>query len=369
MFTTCLFCHTSLGTNPLVEHFPVGRRLAFDAEKGRLWVVCTKCGQWNLSPLEERWEAIEECERFFRDTRLRVSTDNIGLARLAEGLTLVRIGRPQRPEMAAWRYGDQFGRRRKRYMLYAGGGALAVGAIAIGGAAAGIAIGSISPLINAGVQGLHAYRLRGRIVARVPLADREPLALTLEDVRRTKLIEGPGPIGWALEVTHRAPFEAQRTLTWAGRRPRRGPTTTLTGAEATAAARLILPKLNASGAGSGTVRDAVRLLEEAGGTDLCFADAARLDAQHRTRVHIAFGLSGLDRSRSDPDALMNYPVAARLALEMAAHEEIERRALEGELALLEDAWREAEEIAAIADNMFLPENVKEFIEKHRRKEL
>src|SRR5690242_16325906 len=125
MFPSCLFCHASLGTNAMVEHFPVGRRLAFDGDKGRLWVVCTKCGQWNLSPLEERWEAIEECERFFRGTRLRVSTDNIGLARLADGLTLVRIGRPQRPEMAAWRYGDQFGRRRRRAILYAGGGVLA----------------------------------------------------------------------------------------------------------------------------------------------------------------------------------------------------------------------------------------------------
>jgi hypothetical protein len=48
------------------------------------------------------------------------------------------------------------------------------------------------------------------------------------------------------------------------------------------------------------------------------------------------------------------PTEVRLALEMAAHEETERRALHGELALLEAAWREAEEVAAIADDMFLP---------------
>src|SRR5690348_742307 len=337
MFTTCLFCHTALGTNEVIEHFPVGRRLAFDGDKGRLWVVCTKCGQWNLSPLEERWEAIEECERFFRGTRLRVSTDNIGLARLADGLTLVRIGRPQRPEMAAWRYGDQFGRRRRRAILYAGGGVLAVGALAMGGAAAGVALGSISPLVNAGIQSYHAYRLRGRIVARVPLADREPLELTLEDVRRAKLVEGPGSAGWALELTHRSAAEVLHGWKWTRRMRGPRPTTVLTGADATAAARLVLPRLNASGAGSATVRDAVRLLEEAGGTDFCFADAARLDTRHHSRVRIGFGLSGLDRSRSDPDSLINYPIAARLALEMAAHEEIERRALEGELALLEDA--------------------------------
>ncbi|HMH86422.1 MAG TPA: hypothetical protein VK529_10795, partial [Gemmatimonadaceae bacterium] len=63
MYSTCLFCHTELGANEAVEHFPVGRRLAFDAAKGRLWVVCRKCERWNLTPVEERWEAIEECER------------------------------------------------------------------------------------------------------------------------------------------------------------------------------------------------------------------------------------------------------------------------------------------------------------------
>jgi hypothetical protein len=62
MYSTCLFCNANLGSNEVVEHFPVGRRLAFDATKGRLWVVCRSCERWCLSPLEERWEAIEECE-------------------------------------------------------------------------------------------------------------------------------------------------------------------------------------------------------------------------------------------------------------------------------------------------------------------
>jgi hypothetical protein len=51
---------------------------------------------------------------------------------------------------------------------------------------------------------------------------------------------------------------------------------------------------------------------------------------------------------------------------MAAHEELERRALEGELAILEAAWREAEEIAAIADTLTLPERVVEQFKRLRR---
>jgi hypothetical protein len=84
MYSTCIFCNADLGTNEAIEHFPVGRRLAFDAAKGRLWVVCRKCERWNLTPLEERWEAIEEAERLFSETRMRVSTDNIGMARVSE---------------------------------------------------------------------------------------------------------------------------------------------------------------------------------------------------------------------------------------------------------------------------------------------
>ena len=131
MYSTCLYCHHALGGNEMVEAFPIGRRLAFDPAKGRLWVVCTSCGRWNLAPLDERWEAIEQCERLFRDTRIRVSTDNIGLAKLRDGTELVRVGEPLRPEFAAWRYTDQIVRRRRR--------ALVVGAVATTGIVASVA--------------------------------------------------------------------------------------------------------------------------------------------------------------------------------------------------------------------------------------
>ena len=55
----------------------------------------------------------------------------------------------------------------------------------------------------------------------------------------------------------------------------------------------------------------------------------------------------------------------RLALEMALHEEQERRALQGELLALEQAWREAEDIAKIADNLLVPESDEEWLRKQR----
>jgi hypothetical protein len=45
-------------------------------------------------------------------------------------------------------------------------------------------------------------------------------------------------------------------------------------------------------------------------------------------------------------------------VEPLAHEELERRALGGELAEFEAYWREADEIAAIADALTLPERVR-----------
>src|SRR5690606_785952 len=55
-------------------------------------------------------------------------------------------------------------------------------------------------------------------------------------------------------------------------------------------------------------------------------------------------------------------VPERLAVEMALHEEQERRALEGELAVLAERWRAAEEIAAIADSLAVPASVEQRLE-------
>ena len=92
MYRTCIFCSSVLGRNHAIEAFPVGGRLAFDAWKGRLWVICARCQRWNLAPIEERWEAVEQAERSYREARTRVQSENIGLARLRDGTRLVRVG-------------------------------------------------------------------------------------------------------------------------------------------------------------------------------------------------------------------------------------------------------------------------------------
>ena len=61
--------------------------------------------------------------------------------------------------------------------------------------------------------------------------------------------------------------------------------------------------------------------------------------------------------------LYGLPGSHRLALEMALHEEAERRAMQGELKELERAWQDAEEIASISDSLLLPDSVTKAFEK------
>jgi hypothetical protein len=319
VYSTCLFCNQSLGANEAIEAFPVGRRIAFDPARGRLWVVCRGCGRWNLTPLEERWEAIEASERAFRDTRVRVSTDNIGLARLPEGLELVRVGEPLRPEFAAWRYGDQFGRRRRQTILRLGAMGVAGGALVIGGVAAGVLSGGTLVLGLLGRRWMESLADRRR-VARLVI-DGMPTSVTQGNLDRARIGLLHGSDEPSLQLSHA-----------------RG-TDRFTGREAERVLGQLLPQVNRMGGTPLQVREAVREIEHAG-------EASRY-LGHATRQAARLGITGLT----------DLPMEVRLALEMAAHEAVERRALEGELAELEQAWREAEEIAGIADDMLLSPEV------------
>ena len=349
MYSTCLFCHADLGRNEVVEPFPVGRRLAYDAERGRLWVVCRRCERWNLTPLEERWEAIEAAERLYRGTRARVATEQVGMARLRDGkgaVELVRIGRPLRPEFAAWRYGDQFGRRRRKHLVMLGAAAVVGGGIVVAGPVMGLFGGSlVSPMINLVNVANGAYRRRK--VTRVRLPGGEFGEIIRANLGTARLVlEGEQ---WSL--TFKVTRDAGAARQWYKyHTSREHVPVTLTGEDAVRAAGALLPAFNAAGGSERRVQEAVRLIEGTPDPEALFRDATR--ETWRRWHNSSFRLD-------DAGAFKRLPVVTRLALEMAAHEETERRAMEGELALLEAAWRDAEEIAKIADDLALPEGIGE----------
>ncbi|NIR02066.1 MAG: hypothetical protein GTN78_18040 [Gemmatimonadales bacterium] len=313
----------------------MGRRLAFDSAKGRLWVVCRKCERWNLTPLEERWEAFEECERLFHGTRLRASSDNIGLARLKEGLELVRIGEPLRPEFAAWRYGDQFGRRRKRAILVTSGLVVAAGAVAAGGIAVGVGAGFAGQIPN--------LVLNIPVRVRIRTNDGRVLKFRQTDLHKARFLMEPGSEHWVVSIKHSKGKE------------------TFEGPEAMRVTSHLLPALNRMAGSKRAVQDAVAKIETAGDPESYLRNASReLDPDNWQPGH------GRPLFPGKLGVIRKLPAPTRLALEMALHEEQEMRALMGELVELELAWREAEAIANIADNMFVPKEVDEFIERHRR---
>ena len=328
MYSTCLFCSASLGSNEVLESFPIGRRIAFDAARGRLWVVCRTCERWNLSPLEERWEVIEACERLYVNTRLRSSTENIGLAHLRAGLDLIRIGEPLRPEFAAWRYGDQFGRRRRRAIMKAGAGLGAVGLVAAGALGAGVGMVGMWW----GGQGLVRRIVNGSpntIVATLYDNDERLVRLRRRHLENVRLLSDDAG-GWKLMVR-----EGRGRNVTDYRMP-----VILHGEHARRAAGPVFAAINRFGGSKRTIGDAVTLLEH-------HPDPSRfVSFLAQTRAQDAVAVKSLDER-------------TRLALEMAVHEDVERRALEGELAVLERAWREAEEIAGIADQLLLPDNMEE----------
>ncbi|HEX3865605.1 MAG TPA: hypothetical protein VHV78_02595 [Gemmatimonadaceae bacterium] len=337
MYSTCLFCKSDLSTNDVVEHFAVGRRLAFDGRTGRLWVVCRDCGRWNLTPIEERWEAIDECERLFRGTRVRVSTDNVGLARLASGLELIRIGAPLRPEFAAWRYGRHFGTRRRRlqYVAAAGAAAAVVSGLALGPALApALAAGALSIILVPGITtamavppvlavlGARDYLQHERVLARLTQGKR------IVTVRARHLSTAEFDVsddgGATLVVPH--------DTGW----------TSFDGVAAIHAAGVLIAGANRYGADDVTVQRAVGQIERAGDATGYLSEASRRNGWRRGRVmsvmHTYRGLGAMHLSATE-----------RLAFEMAVHEETERQAMQGELSALEAAWRDADVIASICD--------------------
>lgn len=349
MYATCLCCHARLGANDVIESFSVGRRLAFDAAKGRLWVVCAACGRWNLSPVEERWEAIDACERLFRATRVRITTAQIGLARPRSDFELVRIGAPLRPEFAAWRYGARFRRRRMHAQLGLGaaGVAAAVSAIAFAPVLVpAMAMGALSIVVLPGITTFMGVvpamamlaardyvqneRVVGRLVRRSARFDPgRPRLLTVRTrhiVAADLQVRGDDPATVTLDVPH--------DTGWAH----------FEGLEAMQAASSLLAGANRLGATDAQVQDAVARVEEFGDAATYLRAAASLGEARNSRMTSLLNLwRGI--------GAMHLSTTECLALEMALHEESERRALEGELALLESAWRDAEEIARIADTI------------------
>ncbi|MCA9737502.1 MAG: hypothetical protein R3E98_11245 [Gemmatimonadota bacterium] len=327
MFARCLICSTPFEANEVLEHFPHGRRIAFDPARGRLWAICRSCKRWTLAPIEERWEALEELEKLTTDkARLLSQTENIALLRSGP-LEIVRVGRANLTEEAWWRYGRQLLERRRSYRRISVGASVGVMTLLAGGIWGGMGWMGAWMLWEHAPEGVvkgarwlrfgsSAWRGRqvcaecGHVFDRVAFTERESLILA----------PGTGP----------------QTLVLRQRCPRcrsvRGGGLALEGREAERTAQRLLAFHHFSGASEGRVRSAARLISEAG-----------------SPAHVKRLVLGAEGRR-----LGDLRRTGAIALEIAANEASEQRLLELELAELETHWREEEELADIIDGELTP---------------
>lgn len=367
MYSTCLHCTRDLGSNDVLETLPIGRRVAFDAAQGRLWVVCRSCAKWNLVPFDTRLETIDACERIFRETRTRFSTENIGLARARDGMDLVRIGVPQRPEFASWRYGAQYRRRRRVNLAIAGAGLIATSAANIG----------LNSLVMT----------HSSLLVDVPISMAVLMAVTrvgthLQNLRQRVLTTIPGVPGVAkidhdtALSAHLASVEGEMAVSWspgviAAMRKRR---VTVSGPDTRLLVRRILGLINRSVGSAKELDGAVervetgglgRWLSRLGSESVEFVKLPHLQRLRLTGSMVLPWVRSPGQPARNPGfdsgsfLLISLPRPDRLALEMWLSEEDEAKALAGELSLLERQWKEAEELAKIADSLAVSDDVHE----------
>jgi hypothetical protein len=307
MFSRCGFCNAAFDGDGGPSGLGVGRRIAFDEWKGRLWVVCPKCGRWNLTPFDDRLERIEAVARAASQGRIAASTEQVALIRW-ERYDFVRIGKPLRVELATWRYGERLRNRQRERMK-----------VVVPLTVAAIGLGVAANIVAGGGLGFFVWNVHR-------LAD--GIYLNLVGRRRVDLTEPPicAHCGSLMQLRARHVQHARvvpdrhadmAVLLSCPNCKQEG--AQVTGTDALQVLRQGLTFLNLRRGGRRRAEDAAREVDQLGGADRLVRDIA----------HRELTLRSLRPERG-------------LALEMA----IDERA---EVEELERQWREAEEIADIAD--------------------
>jgi hypothetical protein len=328
MLRQCFFCDRPFPEMSLSAEPVRGCTIAYDPHRGRLWLVCSSCRRWSLTPIEDRWEVLDELERCRRDrARLLAETRNVSLLD-AGAVRLVRVGHAGLREEAWWRYGRELTRRHQRTLqILQRGEALDIlldfatpilRLLFVGWPVRRYVEPGVEPWLDrARWRDFGPFAWRGMLRCKVCGSRRDSVAFTeAEELMVAAASDPPG-------VSVRCP--QCRSLS----EPESG--FQLEGADAARVLRRMLAYQNYDGASERQINAAMTLIDEAGSP----ADLSRDILCRRVRL-------GRLKSRE------------LLALEIASNEEDERRLAEEELAGLERSWRAEEEIAAVADSELTP---------------
>jgi len=322
MFTTCAFCSGALGGDGGASGLGVGRRFSFDPWKSRAWVICQRCGRWNLTPLDERIDTIAALDRMAAAGRVAATSEQVALVRLGE-YDVVRVGKPPRIEMATWRYGERIkARQREQLKVMVPVAIVVVGATIAVNVAAGGSMGAFMGQIPGLAKGIYTGIVGNRKVAiEPPICARcgQVMVLRSRHVKNARL-----------QRTARADLALLLACPHC-----KGEGALLEGADAETALRSGLTYVN--------LKQTSKLKRKA-------AEAAgQVDAQGGPESFLA-------RQAQREAKVSAYKGAEALALEMAVDEQAELRELERQ-------WRDAEEIAAIADGLLVDPKVDEALRR------
>jgi hypothetical protein len=312
MFTSCAFCSGALGGDGGASGLGVGRRFSYDAWKSRAWVICQRCGRWNLTPFDERIDTIAALDRMAARGRVAATSEQVALIRVGP-YDVVRVGQPPRVEMATWRYGERMKAREREKAKIVVPIAIAVVGVSIAiNAVAGGSMGGFMWQIPQMANGIYTWTVGNRKVAiEPPICARcgKVMVLRSRHVKDARLQRS----------TH-----ADLALLLKCRSCK-GEGALLEGADAETTLRSGLTYVN--------LRQTSKLKKKA-------AEAAQqVDAYGGAEAFLM-------RQAQREVKVKTYRGAEALALEMAVDEQVELRELERQ-------WHEAEEVADIADNLLV----------------
>jgi hypothetical protein len=326
VYTTCAFCSGALGGDGGDSGLLVGKRFAFDGWKSRAWVICQRCGRWNLTPFDTRLDAIAALERMASRGRVAATTEQVALIR-AGAYDVVRVGQPPRVEMAGWRYGERLkARERERLKVIIPVTAVAIGATVALNVAAGGSVGGFLWQVPNISNAIYTWSVGNRKVnIEPPVCGHCGSVMVL----RAKHMQNA-------RFTHTTHQDLALLLTC----PKcEHPAALLQGPDAEQALRtgLTYHNLKKGRRIKRKAAEAAAYVDSHGGPEDLLAATARREVTLST-------LRG----------------AEGLAVEMSVDEQAEVRDLERE-------WRRAEEIAEIADNLTVPPTIEQELKQLKEK--
>ncbi|HWO89149.1 MAG TPA: hypothetical protein VNL98_08360, partial [Gemmatimonadales bacterium] len=291
----------------------VGKRFSFDPWRSRAWVICPRCARWNLTPFDQRLETIAALEKLASTGRVAATTDQVALIRVGP-CDVVRVGKPPRTEFASWRYGERIkARERERLKVIVPVSIVVVGGMVAFNAAVGGSMGVMVGQVPGMIEGIYRWTAGNRTVRLVE----PPICASCGTVMKLK----------ARHLLHaRLTYGTQADLALLVSCPRCGDVgAQLEGPDAEQALRtgLVFTNLKKGKKLKKLAVEAASAVDHAGGPH----ELIRAEARHERKL---VQLAG-------PQAL---------ALEIAVDEQAELRELERQ-------WREAEEIANIADGLLV----------------